>query len=118
MSKQYSLIPEETAIVIIDMQNSFVHLEGSIGRNGYDAKMMNGTIPYVKELVEECRKVGIQDIWVTQNHYEDDVTRQKHRIKPHTHRWKAGSPGIKNTWESQVVDELKELAETSGEIVV
>src|SRR5699024_8020920 len=29
-----------------------------------------------------------------------------------------GSPGIKNTWESQVVDELKELAETSGEIVV
>src|SRR5699024_4046641 len=118
MSKQYSLIPEETAIVIIDMQNSFVNLRGSIGRNGYDASMMNGTIPYVKELVEACRENSIQDIWVTQNHYKEDVTRETHRIRPHTHRWKAGSPAIVGTWESEIVDELKPLADSSSEIII
>lgn len=118
MEKEYDLIPNESAIIIVDMQNSFCHLEGSIGRNGYDASMMKETIPHVKELVEKCRDAGILDIWVTQNHYSDDVTRESHRIRPHTHRWKAGSPAIKNTWESQIVDELKLLVNESEEIVV
>lgn len=118
MNNKYNLIPEETAIVIIDMQNSFVHPEGSIGRNGYNSSMMSDTIPYVKELVEACRENNILDIWVTQNHYSDDITRETHRIRPHTHRWAAGSPAIKNTWESQIVDELKPLADSSEEIVI
>src|SRR5690625_1597611 len=100
------------------MQNSFCHIQGSIGRNGYNASMMTDTIPYVKELVEACRENDILDIWVTQNHYSDDITRRTHRIRPHTHRWTAGSPAIKDTWESQIVDELKPFADEAEEVVI
>lgn len=115
---KYNLIANETALLVIDMQNSWCHAEGSIGRNGYNATMMRNTVPYVKELVEACRKVGILDIWTIQNHYPDDITRQTHRIKPHTHRWTAGPPGLKNTWEAEVVDELKELAKDPAELII
>lgn len=118
MKEKYNLIPNETALLVIDMQNSWCHPQGSIGRNGYDASMMRGIIPEVKELVNACREAGILDIWTIQNHYPDDITRQIHRIRPHTHRWKAGPPGLKDTWEAEVVDELKELAQKPAEIIV
>src|SRR5699024_6089863 len=90
----------------------------SIGRNGYNNKAMIEAIPKVKELVETCRENDVQDIWVTQIHYSDNQTRYNRLITPHTHRWSAGQPAVKDSWESEIVDELKELAETSGEIVV
>lgn len=108
---KYHLIPEETALIVIDMQNSWCHPEGSIGRNGYNASMMRGIVPNVRNLIEACREAGIMDVWTIQNHYLDDITKTKHRIKPHTHRWEAGPPGIRGTWEAEVVDELKDLAE-------
>lgn len=115
---EYNLIPNETALLVIDMQNSWCHPQGSIGRNGYNATMMRNTVPYVKALVEACRKAGILDIWTIQNHYPDDITRKTHRIKPHTHRWTAGPPGLKNTWEAEVVDELKDLATGPAELII
>lgn len=118
MSEKYCLIPNETAILVIDMQNSWCHPNGSIARNGYDASMMRAVVPKVKELVTACRENGILDIWTIQNHYPDDITRKTHRIRPHTHRWKAGPPGLKDTWEAEIVDELKDLATGPAELVV
>lgn len=118
MSDSFSIIPKETALLVIDMQNSYCHPQGSIGRNGYDYTMMNATIPKVKELVEACRQAGILDIWTIQNHYPDDITRKTHRIKPHTHRWQAGPPALKGTWDAEIVDELKDLAKEPAELVI
>ena len=57
------------------MQNSYYHLEGIIGRNGYDSTRMNAIIPKVKELLDVSRANNILDIWTIQNHYPDDQTR-------------------------------------------
>lgn len=117
MTNKIALDKSKTALVIIDMQNSYCHPEGSIGRNGYDNKMMIEAVPKVKELVEACRENGILDIWVTQNHYNDDQTRFNRLITPHTHRWAAGPPAVKGSWESEVVDELKVFIDEDTEVV-
>ncbi|RQW74661.1 cysteine hydrolase [Lysinibacillus composti] len=120
MRSLYNLIPEETALLVIDMQNGYCHLNGSIGSTGADVSQMNATIPHVKKLVEECRAAGILDIWTKQHHYADDITKEKHRILPHNRRGKTvpKNLAIKNSWDSQFVDELKELAATSEEIII
>ncbi|MBM4764842.1 isochorismatase family cysteine hydrolase [Bacillus sp. B15-48] len=107
----------KTAFLIIDMQNSYCHPNGSIGRNGYNSTMMNATIPKVKELLEVSRSNGILDIWTIQNHYQDDKTRFNRLIPPHTHRWKAGSPALKDTWDAKVVDELKDFINNDTELI-
>lgn len=108
---------DKTAFLIIDMQNSYCHPDGSIGRNGYNSSMMNAAIPKVKELLVESRKNGLLDIWTIQNHYPDDQTRYNRLITPHTHRWKAGPPGLKGTWDAEIVDELKEFIDDKAELV-
>lgn len=117
MTNKIRIDKEKTALLIIDMQNSYCHPEGSIGRNGYDSSMMNATIPKVKELLEVSRSNNILDIWTIQNHYPDDKTRQNALITPHTHRWKAGPPALKDTWDAEVVDELKEFIDDKAELV-
>jgi len=117
MNNKIQIDQEKTAFLIIDMQNSYCHLEGSIGRNGYDSTRMNATIPKVKELLDVSRANNILDIWTIQNHYPDDQTRHNRLIKPHTHRWKAGPPALKDTWDAEVVDELKGYIDDKAELV-
>lgn len=117
MGNKIRIDKEKTALLVIDMQNSYCHPEGSIGRNGYDSSMMNATIPKVKELLEVSRSNQILDIWTIQNHYPDDQTRKNALITPHTHRWKAGPPALKDTWDAEVVDELKEFIDDKAELV-
>lgn len=117
MTNKIKIEKDKTAFLIIDMQNSYCHPEGSIGRNGYDSSRMTATIPKVKELLEVSRPNDILDIWTIQNHYPDDQTRPNRLIKPHTHRWAAGPPALKDTWEAEVVDELQEYMDEKAELI-
>lgn len=117
MDQNFELHPQKTALLIIDMQNSYCHKAGSIGRAGYNVEAMNATIPMVKQLLTACRSAGILDIWTIQNHYPDDLTRKTHRLTPHTHRWSAGPPALKGTWDAEVVDELKAFTGEPAELV-
>lgn len=117
MTNNIRIDKEKTAFLIIDMQNSYCHPEGSIGRNGYDSSGMTATIPKVKELLQVSRPNDILDIWTIQNHYPDDQTRHDRLIKPHTHRWAAGPPALKDTWDAEVVSELKEFIDEKAELV-
>ncbi|MBS8266497.1 cysteine hydrolase [Mesobacillus boroniphilus] len=117
MNQNFELHPDKSALLIIDMQNSYCHKDGSIGRAGYDVQAMIATIPKVKQLLAACRSAGILDIWTIQNHYPDDITRSNHRLTPHTHRWSAGPPALKGTWDAEVVDELKAFTDSSAELI-
>ncbi|RXZ78558.1 cysteine hydrolase [Paenibacillaceae bacterium] len=109
LPENYVLIPEETALLVIDMQNGFCSMEGSLSQNGVNVSHMNATIEPVKKLILSSRKAGILDAWTIQLHYPDDVTRSKHRILPHTLRYGSGPAALVNTPDSEVVDELKPL---------
>ncbi len=114
----FSINPAETALIAVDMQNGFCDYDGSISKGGGDVSMQHDTIPAVRTLVEAAREHGILDIWTKQEHYPDDITKTRHKITPHTLRWSAGATALRGTWDSEFVAELKDLTETTEEVVV
>lgn len=112
-----SLYVDKTALLVIDMQNSFCHPQGSIGRAGADVSLMTATIAPVARLLQTANDIGMLHVWTIQEHYPDDVTRYAHRVKPHTLRHGGGPAALTACWESEIVDELKPYAEPPAELV-
>jgi len=112
-----SLIAKETALLVIDMQNAFASLDGSIAKKGADMSICQSTIEPIKKLIEACREAGIIDIWTKQEHYPDDVTRSKHRIPPHTKSQCSVPPALVNTPDSDFYPELKSYITDTTEII-
>ena len=52
---RWQLVPRRTAVVIIDPQNDFLHLEGWYARRGIDIGHMRRSIEPITRLVGEAR---------------------------------------------------------------
>ncbi len=108
---------EESALVIVDMQNDFLHPEGVFGQiarampeAGIDMPFLTGTIAHVKRLADAFRAAGRPVVYVA------------HMLKPDYSDaqfpyWRLGiQPGVpmpfivEGTWGAQIVDELKPRA--------
>ncbi|MFJ4286872.1 cysteine hydrolase family protein [Paenarthrobacter nicotinovorans] len=113
-----TLDPSRTAIVAIDIQNSYVHTKGTIARGGADISMMAAVIPPIRDLVTAGRERGYSDIWTRHVHYPNDVTRTRHKILPHSLRWDAGPTVLKGTWDSEFADGVADLTQDPAEIVL
>jgi ureidoacrylate peracid hydrolase len=106
---------ETSALLIVDMQNDFLHRDGSFGhitREHPEAKIdiqfLLGTIPYVKRLVEAFRAAGRPVVYIA------------HVLKPDYSDaafpfWRFGiepSSGnrthcVEDTWGAQIIDEIE-----------
>lgn len=117
MGSDITLLARETALLVIDMQNAFAGLEGSLAKKNMDMSMCRATIEPIRNLIEACRGSGILDIWTRQEHYPDDVTRQRHRIPPHTVSQVSIPPALVGTYDSEIIDELKPYIKEDTEII-
>ncbi len=107
------VLPETTALIIIDMQNDFVKPEGYVGSKGHDLASVIDTIPENLKLLRFCREKKITVIF----------TQTVHHTYTDSKNWLGRSGEKKNdagicrprTWGSEIIDELKPL---NGEIVV
>ncbi len=111
-----SIRVEETALLVVDMQNGFCHPSGTVGR-GKDISLMQAAVPNVEQLVTACRKAHIPDIWTVQEHYLDDHARISHRILPHALRNKRGPAAVTRTWDSAILDELQPYITQETELI-
>jgi len=120
---QANMGPEigKSALVIVDMQNDFLHPEGGFAQRArenpkIDMPFLVGTIPHVKRLIEAFRKAGRPVVYV------------RHGLKPDYSDaqfpyWRLGRGKhatnrdflVEGSWGAQIVDELKPLP---GEHVV
>jgi nicotinamidase-related amidase len=82
--------PARTALVVVDMQNDFVHDGGAL--QVPDAK---ATVPVIARLVERARKAGVRRVFTQDTHDEADP---EWRIWPE-HARRGG-------WGWQIIDEL------------
>lgn len=115
--QDFTLVAKETALMVIDMQNAFTSYDGSIGKNGGDMSMCQNTIQPIKNLIETSRQHGILDIWTQQEHYPDDVTRERHRIPPHTKSTVAVPPALVRDRDSEIIPELQPYIQHDTEII-
>lgn len=111
------LDPARTALIVIDMQNAFVHDEGTLGRSGVDVAPAQAAIAPNRALIEQCQAAGIPVIWTLQVHLERDASRARKRLASHTAKRK-GVSALAGTWDAAIVDELEDLADDPTFVVV
>lgn len=105
----------KSALVIIDMQNDFVHPDGGFAHLALerpeakiDMAFLMSTIPQAKRLADAFRKSGRPVVYVTQvlrSDYSDAAF-------PYWRATKGSTSGgrtfiVEGTWGAQIVDELK-----------
>jgi ureidoacrylate peracid hydrolase len=107
----------KSALIIVDMQNDFVHPEGGFAHvaretpeAGIDMPFLMGTIPHVKRLADAFRTAGRPVVYIA------------HVVKPDYSDaqwpyWRLGHhPGdhrtfiVEGTWGAQIIDDLTPLA--------
>jgi len=113
---------ERAALIVVDMQNDFVHPDGGFGASArqpgssIDFAGLRATIPMVAKLLAAARKAQRPVVFITH------VLRADYADAAYPY-WRAGPPGttrrgnflIEGTWGAQVIDDL---APTPGEHVV
>jgi nicotinamidase-related amidase/catechol 2,3-dioxygenase-like lactoylglutathione lyase family enzyme len=97
------------ALLVIDMQNGFVHPDGTLGVSGVDTARLATIVPAMKRLVERCNDVGMPVIWTVQEHLANDASRAHKKLAAHTAKRKQISC-LAGTWDAEIIDELGELA--------
>lgn len=107
----------KSALLVIDLQNAFIHKEGTLGVSGLDTDRLASIVPPLKELIEKCQNAEIPVIWTKQEHFETDHIRAQKKLAGHTSKRKKLS-AITETWDADIIDELKPLAVRNPEFVI
>ncbi|MEB3774421.1 MAG: cysteine hydrolase [Desulfurococcales archaeon] len=97
--ERVELPARETAVIVVDMQNDFVHPEGALF-----VPSSQETIEPIKRLLEKARRAGARVFYTQDTHYDDDP---EYRI------W--GEHVKHGTWGWRIIDELEPQP---GDIVV
>lgn len=108
---------ESAALLIIDPQNAFVHAEGTLGLSGVNVAPAQEAILSMRRLAEQFKAAGLPVIWTKQVHLEKDASRDKKVLASHTKKRKQVS-ALAGSWDSEFVDEIKDLADDPTYIVV
>ena len=91
IEKNVILNSKETALIIVDMQNDFVHEKGALC-----VPSAKDTVPVIKNLLNKAREKGVKVFYTQDWHEEEDI---EFPI------W--GKHAVKGTWGAEIIDELK-----------
>ena len=106
-----------SALLVIDLQNAFIHDKGTLGISGVDTKRLSAIVPTLAELIPRCQAAGIPVIWTLQEHFAVDASRARKKLAGHTSRRKQVS-ALAGTWDEEIVEELKPLAAVNPAYVI
>lgn len=109
---------KDAVLTIIDMQNTYLHPDGGLSRNGVDIAPLAPVIPAVVRLIRECQARGLPGIYTRQTYYCPDAGMASKRVWPITRKGgETGSHGglhpapyaLEGTWDAEIVDEIRAL---------
>jgi nicotinamidase-related amidase/catechol 2,3-dioxygenase-like lactoylglutathione lyase family enzyme len=106
-----------SALIVIDMQNAFLHDKGTLGISGVDTKRLAAIVPALRSLIVRCQAAGMPVIWTVQEHFAVDAVRARKKLAAHTAKRKQVS-ALAGTWDEEIIEELKELAAINPSMVV
>lgn len=76
------LVPAQTAILLVDVQNDYCHPDGSLGRHGVDLTAVAEAVANIRALIAAARETGSAVVFI----------RNWHETWTDTEAWKARSP--------------------------
>src|SRR5436190_2886544 len=68
----YNLTPGRTTLVLIDLQNDFLHPAGWYAKSGVDISHMRRVIEPTTVLIGEAREAGVPIVW-TRHGFRDET---------------------------------------------
>lgn len=107
----------KSALLVVDLQNAFIHEKGTLGVSGLDTKRLSSIVPSLEKLIRHCQGADIPVIWTKQVHFATDHSRARKKLAGHTSKRKQVS-ALAGTWDADIIDELKPLADTRPEFVI
>lgn len=128
-SGRLELDEERSALLIVDMQNDYIHPDGMFAARKFDLAGARRIIPPIAGAAAACRRAGVKVVYTQTNHREDlaDMGRMHREILylrnglPVTIGAKVGPAGkklgglIRGTWNAEILDEL---APRAGDVVM
>src|SRR5437868_6599739 len=108
---------KSAALLVIDMQNGFIHEKGTLGISGVNVGRLAAIVPAMKTLIERCHQAGVPVIWTVQEHFAQDASRSRKKFAAHTAKRKQISC-LAGSWDAEIVDELKPLAAKNPSFVL
>ena len=105
---------ENTALIVVDMQNGFCHPKGSFATLGFDISMLKDAVPGCVQLVEAARAAGILVIYtryVYQPDYADGGLLTQELLPAIAESGHLAA----SSWDAEIVEEL---TPQGGEIVI
>lgn len=108
--------PEQTALIVVDMQNAYATPGGYLDLAGFDVSATRPVIDQINVAVKAAREAGVQIIWF-QNGWDDQYVEAGGPGSPNWHKSNAlktmrqnpelqGSLLAKGGWDYELVDEL------------
>jgi ureidoacrylate peracid hydrolase len=97
------VVPSETAVVVIDMQNAYASEGGYVDLAGFDIAGAAGTIGRIATVLETARGAGIQIVYL-QNGWDPDYV-------------EAGGPGSPNWHKSNALKTMRKRPELAGQLL-
>ncbi|HEX4219782.1 MAG TPA: cysteine hydrolase [Acidimicrobiales bacterium] len=102
------------ALLVIDMQNGFLHPEGSVTRNDQPMFEVERVVAETVELVAEARTAGLPVVY-TQHVFRPDYVDVPPRLRSRDMFTEGHETLVSGSWDAAVADELKPL---DSEVVV
>ena len=62
------LKPGRTALVVVDVQNDFCHVEGAFGKRGFDLSHVERSVERLLPFISQCRQRGVPVVFVRTIH--------------------------------------------------
>ncbi|MFS0726822.1 cysteine hydrolase family protein [Paenibacillus sp. 1P07SE] len=107
-SDKYTLekvLQEPAALLVIDMQNDFVHERGAFAQSGYRVAGYQAIIPAIKRIIDKARTAEVPVVWVGMSHNElndgEDAWSQRRAGSNHPASCRTG------TWGADLYHELE-----------
>ena len=97
------VVPSETAVVVIDMQNAYASPGGYVDQAGFDISGAAGTIDQIAKVLEVARGAGVQVVYL-QNGWDPDYV-------------EAGGPGSPNWHKSNALKTMRQRPELAGQLL-
>ena len=97
------LDPNQTAVVVIDMQNAYASEGGYVDLAGFDISGAAGVIGKIGTVLQTARDAGVQVVYL-QNGWDPDYV-------------EAGGPGSPNWHKSNALKTMRKRPELSGQLL-
>ncbi|MGE8541601.1 MAG: pyrimidine utilization protein B [Acinetobacter sp.] len=114
-----ALAPEQTALIVIDMQNAYTSMGGYLDLAGFDVSKTKPVVENIKKAVAAAHEAGIQVIYF-KNGWDDQYREAGGEDSPNFHKSNAlktmrkkpelqGTLLAKGHWDFELIDELQPL---------